>query len=451
VVSLIGGAGRVGVFYAPPRPVEKPKTVNSQSTTKMTNARALFSAAEAGDAAEVARLLASGAAADGRPTPGGETPLMRAAARGQEDVVRVLLDAGADACARRADGFTPLILAVFFGHEAVVRLLVERGADASARTSLGTTAARWAEARGFASMAGLLRGAEASRPRAVVRHVVEKAEDVRTKAAAAKSSDEIEIFSRRIGRREVDREQRADESSFPTRDAEEDRHSSNVTAAGVSLRREGQLPAHPSASTFRLGHFLRSWQGSVGALLLLTAFGVAAFALMGRGAAPRGTAQPAPPPAPTAPQAAAQQTPAPPLPTPEPSPAFPTPDAQGVIPVPDQTYVVPNTAGQPYYVAPGPVAPVPSDVPRELTVVSESGTTPARDSGQTGRRPGANDSSTPARGDARNDNASDAARTTRTPEPQRPAPPAAPTSQTPPQPTPQPTPARAKVIQWPPQ
>jgi hypothetical protein len=434
VVSLKGGAGRVGVFYAACRPVEKPKTVSPQSTTKMKNARAVFSAAEEGDAAEVLRLLASGAAADERPVPGGETPLMRAAARGHETVVRVLLDAGADACARRADGFTPLILAVFFGHEGVVRLLVERGADASARTSLGTTAARWAEARGFASMAGVLRAAEASRP-----PLLDKVAPARAKAATI-TSDEVEIFFKARGRRDVGREEEADEAPSPAVDI-------NATHAGVSVRSNGQLPGHPSASTFRLGHFLRSWQGSVGALLLLIAFGVAAFALVQRNNMPRGAAPTA---TPTAPQAAAQQVPAPLSLTPEPSPAFPTPDPHGVIPVPDQTYVVPNTAGQPYYVSPGPVAPVPSDVPRDLTVVSESGAASPQDSGQAGRRAGANASPTPAaRNDARNDNSSDgnAARATRTPEPEAPRP----TSQAPPPAAPQPTPTRAKVIQWPPQ
>jgi hypothetical protein len=418
--------------------------VNSQTTTETTDARAIFSAAEEGHAAEIARLLASGASADERLTHGGETPLMRAAARGHEEVVRVLLDAGADVCARRADGFTPLILAVFFGHEGVVRLLVERGADASARTNLGTTAARWAEARGFASMAEVLRAAEASVTRAL-----EKEEVGRAKAATTAASDEVEIFLKGRGRRDSEREESANESS--KRAAEQEVSSSNVTA-GVSVRRGGQLPTHPSASTFRLGHFLRSWQGSVGALLLLIAFGVTLFALMRGGTAPRNAAQPTPTPA--APQAAAQQIPVPLSPAPAPSPAFPTPDAQGLVPVPDQTYAVPNGAGQPYYVSPGPVAPVASDAPRELTVVSEGGAPSAQDSGQTGRRAGANDSTTPAHGDARNNNASEpgAARTAHTPEPEqpRPAPPAAPPNQTPP-PAPQSTPARAKVIQWPPQ
>jgi hypothetical protein len=321
---------------------------------------------------------------------------MRAAALGHEEVVRVLLDAGADANACRADGFTPLILAVFFGHEAVVRLLVGRGADTGARTSLGTTAVRWAEARGFASMAEILREAEASGPRAVERE----------KAATTKASDEVEIVSK-----------------ARVLEEEEEVYSSDVTAA------------RPSASTFRVVDFLRSWQGSLGVMLLLAAFGGAVYALVERNRAPSVTARPTPTPA-------AQQTPAPLFPTPEPAPAFPTPDPQAVIPVTDQGYPAPNGGGQPYY-----APPVPSDVPRELTVVSECDAPATQDVGLSGRRANANDSAP-----ARNDNASAAApraRRTPVPEPPRQAAPAPSPSQPPP-PAPQSTP-RAKVIQWPPQ
>lgn len=408
--------------------------MNSEGTTKIGRPLTLFDVAEEGDAVAAARLLAAGTSADERRAPGGETPLMRAAARGHEEVARILLDAGADAGARRADGFTPLILAVFFGHEAVVGLLVERGADADASTSLGTTATRWAEARGFASMTKVLRGAAASRPR-----VLETGMAARAKAATKRTPDEVEIFSRRIGRRDVGGEVDEAGAAAPSSAAEEKGRPSNVTTTADSVRHRGQLPAAPP---FRVGAFLRSWPGALGALLLLTALGVAVFALLDRNRAPSSAAQSAP--TPTAPQATAQQTPAPPLPTPEPSPAFPTPDPHGIMPVPDQTYAVPNGAGQPYYVSPGPVSPVASDAPNDLSVVSESGAPAARDAGQSGRRANPNDSAP-----ARNDNAAAAApRTTRTPEPepQRPAPP----SPNQPPPSVQPTP-RAKVIQWPPQ
>jgi hypothetical protein len=111
-----------------------------------------------GDAAKVVRLIEAGAAAD-MPLAGGETLLMRAAARGHADVARALLDGGAEVNARRLDGFTPLLVAVFRGHEEVVRLLLERGADASARTRLGATAGGWAASHGFAEIAELLKAA----------------------------------------------------------------------------------------------------------------------------------------------------------------------------------------------------------------------------------------------------------------------------------------------------
>jgi hypothetical protein len=120
-------------------------------------------AVESGDAALVESLLASGAHVEAT-FERGETPLMRASARGYADVAQLLVGAGANVNARRDDGFTPLILAVFFGHEDVVRLLLEAGADASAQTKLGTTAERWAASRGFDEIVELLKEAEASRP-----------------------------------------------------------------------------------------------------------------------------------------------------------------------------------------------------------------------------------------------------------------------------------------------
>ncbi|HEX7955548.1 MAG TPA: hypothetical protein VF508_01310, partial [Pyrinomonadaceae bacterium] len=223
------------------------------------------------------------------------------------------------------------------------------------------------------------------------------------------------------------------------------------SAAGVSLRLDGREPVHPSASTFRLGGFLRSWQGSVGTALLLLAFGVAVFALM------RGGSQRQPAPAATAatplPQQASAPTPAP-TPFTTPTPGFPTPDALGVVPVGDPAYAMPNGSGQPFYVPQPAPGPVPADVPRDLTVVSESGVPAGEEAGRNKRKSeaGANESA-PAQANTRNAPPADTdtrpARPARTPEPEQRAAPPAPNP--PPAATPQPTPGRAKVIPWPPE
>ena len=82
---------------------------------------------------EVARLLA------GRPT----LDVFEAAAVGDAGRVRALLDADPSlASAYAPDGFHPLGLAAFFRHPDVLRLLIERGADVSApsRNDLAVTA-----------------------------------------------------------------------------------------------------------------------------------------------------------------------------------------------------------------------------------------------------------------------------------------------------------------------
>lgn len=60
----------------------------------------------------------------------GVTPLMAAAFCGRADVVRVLLDRGADLHARESSfGCNALILACLSGNREVVELILERGAD----------------------------------------------------------------------------------------------------------------------------------------------------------------------------------------------------------------------------------------------------------------------------------------------------------------------------------
>jgi hypothetical protein len=347
-------------------------------------------------------------------------------------------------------------------------------------------------------MADLLRAAEAASPR-VSTERTDAATPVAVKTptpapaetsarAAAPSPDEASIFSRKGERRDsrgaVARAYAlANGASISEKDAERgvgggDAPRSDVftsdtsrprtspaddaspdllahdSAAGVSVRRGGRAPAHPSATGFRLGHFLRSWQGSTGVALLLIAFGVAVFALV-RGGTGGVSTRPAATPLTPAPQAA-QQVPTPPAA--QPTPALPTPDPLGVMPVTDPAYAVPYTPGQPYYTPQqGVPAPVQSSAPGDLTVVTEGGASSNANAGGAARRtePNAN-AAAPARPETRGDAGAEAdprpARPARTPETeqQRPAPPPVQSSQPPP-PAPQPTPARPKVIPWPPQ
>ena len=452
-------------FYAAGRLVEKPKMSNSfphdrenrpHGRENQTGARALMSATDEGDAARVASLVVAGARADAR-LSNGETPLMRASARGFADVARALLDAGADVNAQRGDGFTPLVLAVFFGHEEVVRLLLERGADAGAATRLGTTAESWAAARGFAEISRLLRSAEAARPRDSAKTVKTKSERTVKRQVERARVEDISIFSR--GRAGVATSVFAspDEGAAARTSNASDANDSNAyaSAANVSVRRDESVPAHPSASSFRLGGFLRSWQASVGTALLVLAIGVAVFALWRDGKTAGRSAQPAPTPQATAPQTVAQPvTPAQSVAAPQLSTTLPTPDAQGVAApaeMPGATYAVPAPAGQPFYV---PLAGQ-ANAPREPTVLSENGVPATDDAARSKNKTDARtrDAASAPTGENRNEpNAEDNSRaatsgrnshTTDT-EPAR-------SSSQPAAPAPSPTPEHGKVIPWPPQ
>jgi ankyrin repeat protein len=93
----------------------------------------LIDAAEAGEAAEVRKLLSTGASVNAH-SPIGKTALMFAAQEGRLEVVEILLDNGAYLEAETSDGCKALFCAAGAGQLEVVKLLLKRGANISGQT-----------------------------------------------------------------------------------------------------------------------------------------------------------------------------------------------------------------------------------------------------------------------------------------------------------------------------
>src|SRR5689334_3491830 len=83
----------------------------------------------------------------------GMTALMRAAYHGRVQLVRVLLEHGADPNVTRNDNFTALSLAAFFGHAEIVDTLMQHGAKTDVATRFGTSPQIWAKARSYGDVA----------------------------------------------------------------------------------------------------------------------------------------------------------------------------------------------------------------------------------------------------------------------------------------------------------
>jgi ankyrin repeat protein len=81
-------------------------------------------------------LHLAGASVNGRPT--GTAPLVLAAGEGRLEIVRYLLDEGADLNARELHGNTALAEATYYSHVSIIKELLLRGADVNAVTENGT-------------------------------------------------------------------------------------------------------------------------------------------------------------------------------------------------------------------------------------------------------------------------------------------------------------------------
>ena len=132
----------------------------------MPESPSIISAAIAGDASLVLELLDAGTPIESTGEHG-ETALHGAVAGGHVDIVRLLLQRGADPDAIASDGHdsTPLRIAIMFGRDESVDALLEGGATVDLADSEGNTAIFGAAALGHATIVESLvdRGAEVNR------------------------------------------------------------------------------------------------------------------------------------------------------------------------------------------------------------------------------------------------------------------------------------------------
>jgi ankyrin repeat protein len=93
------------------------------------------------------------------------TPVMAAAMRGDVEALKSLLDRGADVNVQGGDfGRTALLMATTTGRDDVVKLLLEKGANPSAKDQLGNTVLRWAKKQGDSSIVKLLEKVSGEEP-----------------------------------------------------------------------------------------------------------------------------------------------------------------------------------------------------------------------------------------------------------------------------------------------
>ena len=71
---------------------------------------------------------------------GGSSPIISAALFGKTEIVKVLIDAGADINFINNDGSNALHTAAFFCRPEIVKFLLENGIDKTVRNSMGSTA-----------------------------------------------------------------------------------------------------------------------------------------------------------------------------------------------------------------------------------------------------------------------------------------------------------------------
>jgi ankyrin repeat protein len=102
----------------------------------------IIKAAKSGDVLRIKELLAADSALINARDKDGSTPLHCATWKGQQEVVALLLEGGADVNAHNSNehwGTTPLHAAAHANQAAIAQLLIDHGADLNAKDMEGRT------------------------------------------------------------------------------------------------------------------------------------------------------------------------------------------------------------------------------------------------------------------------------------------------------------------------
>ena len=160
--------GQTGLMIALREPSPKVIQVlveSPQTNVDLPNAKGetpLMLAAIKGQQDLVTQLLKRDAAVNKT----GWTPLHYAATSGQLTIMKVLLDNYAFIDAQSPNGTTPLMMAAMYGSGEAVKLLLAEGADTTMKNQLGMTAVDFANKAGRAEAASLITAAATARANA---------------------------------------------------------------------------------------------------------------------------------------------------------------------------------------------------------------------------------------------------------------------------------------------
>ena len=129
------------------REIDAAKARIEERTLKMRLGIQLIEAAKQGDTELMKRLIERGADVKAK-CEKGWTALMWTSSNGCIEIAEMMIENGADVNARSSIGFSALICAVMENQTNTAEMLIKRGADVNARSDDGKTALWWTMTKG---------------------------------------------------------------------------------------------------------------------------------------------------------------------------------------------------------------------------------------------------------------------------------------------------------------